>query len=433
MAEKKTETAPDVEKTALEKLAVTADTIVTSVEGLSAVVDGKATREELTEATEKLVSQETLTAAIEKLNERHDLAEAARKAPNITVEDKSPYDGMGQFMLDVKQAHTRGSVPPERLTNWIAGTGNVGEDYQGGFLVPAEFIRDIFSKDYMEDSIIARCRQFPVQGNTVQIPTVSETSRQTGSRWGGVTGTWLAEAAGKTPTKPTFEQLQMTLHEFAVFGYATNQLLEDSFITFEAFLREAFTSEAQWMIEDSIINGTGVGQPQGIMVAGSLIPVPMHASQAPARTTVITENIVDMYSRMWPPSWPNAVWLVEQSVLPQLMTMVLAVGAGGGATYMPPGGLSVSPYGTLLGRPVIPCEHCQTLGTVGDIILADFSQYGIISKTGAFDTSVHLLFDHDETAFRFTVRIDGQSLWRTAMTPASGGATLSPFLVLAIA
>ena len=433
MATEKTAATPDPTVEALEKLSVLTADVATTQKELGVVVEGKATREELSEATDKLVSLETYSADEEKRNARLDQAEAARKAPIIKVEDKSPYDRMGQFMADVRAAGSPNRLTPERLTNWIAGTGNVGEDDQGGFLVPAEFIPDIFSKEYLEDSIIARCTQFPVRGNTVQIPTVSETSRQTGSRWGGVTGTWLEEAAEKTPTKPTFEKIQMTLHEFAVFGYATNQLLEDSFITFEAFLRTAFSSEAQWMIEDAILNGTGAGQPLGILApAGALVTQALHASQAPARLTVITENIVEMYSRMWPPSWPSAVWLVEQSVLPQLMTMVLAVGAGGGPTYMPPGGLSASPYGMLLGRPVIPCEHCQTLGTVGDIILADFSQYGIISKSGKFDTSVHLMFNFDETAFRFVVRIDGQPLWRVPMTPASGGATLSPFVALGI-
>ncbi len=436
MADEKTETAP-VEETALEKLAVTADTIVTRVEGLSAVVDGKATREELTEATEKLVSQETLTAAIEKLNERHDTLEAKSKAPQITVKDNGIYQNMGQFMADVQLAGTPGQLVPERLVKYTAGHANEGDDSQGGHLVPVEFIPDLFTKPYSEASILSRCRQFPVRGNRVNIPTASETSRQTGSRWGGVTGGWLEEMGGKTPTKPTFEKIEMSLHKFALFGYASDELLEDSFITFESYLTQAFAGEAQWMLEDAVINGTGAGMPRGILVPGCLVTVLRHASQAAPRTTVITENLVEMISRMWGPSWPNAVWLIEQSILPQLLTLSLAVGAGGSIVsqfpiYAPPGVGTDNLYGSILGRPVIPCEHCAALGTVGDIILADFSQYGFISKTGRFETSMHLRFNYDEKAFRFVVRIDGQPLWRTAMTPASGGATLSPFVTLGI-
>ncbi len=436
MADEKTETAP-VEETALEKLGVLASTIATGQEELSAVVKGKATREELTEVTDKLVSQETHSADMEKFNARLDAAEAARKAPQITVEDKGIYQHMGQFMADVMLAATPGQLTPERLVKHTAGHANEGDDSQGGHLVPAEFIPELFTKPYSEASILAKCRQFPVRGNRVGIPTAAESSRQTGSRWGGVTGYWLEEMAAKTPTKPTFEKIEMSLHKFALFGYASDELLEDSFITFESYLSQAFAGEAQWMLEDAVINGTGAGMPQGILMPGCLVTVARHASQAAPRTTVITENLVEMISRMWGPSWPNAVWLIEQSILPQLLTLSLAVGAGGSIVsqfpiYAPPGVGTSNLYGSILGRPVIPCEHCAALGTVGDIILADFSQYGFISKTGSFETSIHLYFLYDEKAFRFVVRIDGQPLWRTAMTPASGGVTLSPFVTLGI-
>ena len=57
------------------------------------------------------------------------------------------------------------------------------------------------------------------------------------------------------------------------------------------------------------------------------------------------------------------------------------------------------------GRPVIPIEYCSAVGTVGDIILADMSQYVTISK-GSLESamSIHLRFDYAEEAFRFIFR-----------------------------
>ncbi|HEY4712374.1 MAG TPA: phage major capsid protein, partial [Dehalococcoidia bacterium] len=98
----------------------------------------------------------------------------------------------------------------------------------------------------------------------------------------------------------------------------------------------------------------------------------------------------------------------------------------------PAGGLSSAPYGTLFGKPVIPCEQAATLGTAGDIILADLSQYLMIDK-GSLQSasSIHVKFTTDETAFRFTYRCDGQPLWKTVLTPYKGtGNTQSPFIVL---
>lgn len=100
--------------------------------------------------------------------------------------------------------------------------------------------------------------------------------------------------------------------------------------------------------------------------------------------------------------------------------------------YLPANGLAGQPYGTLFGRPVIPCESCQTLGTKGDIILADLTEYLYARHVSGVQaaTSIHLKFDYDQTVFRFTIRTDGEPWWPAPLTPAKGSNTLSPFVVL---
>jgi len=149
--------------------------------------------------------------------------------------------------------------------------------------------------------------------------------------------------------------------------------------------------------------------------------------------TILAENVIKMWARMWSRSRPNAVWFINQNIEPQLYTMSLSVGVGGIPVYMPANGLSDSPYGKLMGRPVIPIEQCQTLGTLGDIILADFSQYVLADKGGIQTAqSIHVQFTTDESVFRFVYRVDGQPIWNSALTPYKGGASnsLSPFVVL---
>jgi HK97 family phage major capsid protein len=126
------------------------------------------------------------------------------------------------------------------------------------------------------------------------------------------------------------------------------------------------------------------------------------------------------------------VWLVNQDTLPQLYTMSLAVGTGGSPIFMPAGGLSGSPFNTILGRPVLPIEQCATLGTVGDIIFADLSGYILAEKGGLqSDMSIHVKFDTDESVFRFVMRLDGQPERASALTPYKGSNTLSHFVTLA--
>ena len=98
------------------------------------------------------------------------------------------------------------------------------------------------------------------------------------------------------------------------------------------------------------------------------------------------------------------------------------------------GGVSGAPYESLMGRPIIYTEKAQTLGTAGDISFVDISRYIVASKSGGeapkVATSIHLKFDYDKQAFRFTMRYDGQPSWTSALTPKYSSSTLSPFVVL---
>jgi len=101
---------------------------------------------------------------------------------------------------------------------------------------------------------------------------------------------------------------------------------------------------------------------------------------------------------------------------------------------MPAGGISGQPYGTLFGLPVLPIEQAATLGTQGDVILADLTNGYILAEKGGIksDMSIHVQFIYDESVFRFVLRIDGQPVRATALTPYKGGSgsTQSHFITL---
>jgi HK97 family phage major capsid protein len=85
-----------------------------------------------------------------------------------------------------------------------------------------------------------------------------------------------------------------------------------------------------------------------------------------------------------------------------------------------------------MGRPVITTEACKALSTEGDIILTDLKQYLSVVKTGGVqqEVSIHLWFDQDIVAFKFTLRIGGQPWWNAAITRLNGSNTLSSIVTL---
>jgi HK97 family phage major capsid protein len=267
--------------------------------------------------------------------------------------------------------------------------------------------------------------------NSMKINGVDETSRAS-TRSGGIVGYWKAEAAAGVATKPKFREIELNLKKLIGLCYATDELLADA-AALEAFIRQAFVAEFGFLLDDAIINGTGAGQPLGILNSGCLVSVAKEAGQTAA--TVIAENIMNMRSRLFASSRANSVWLINQNIEPQLHSMSLSVGTGGVPVYMPAGGLSNLPYDTLYGRPVLPIEQCATLGTVGDIILADLTNGYILADKGGIqsDVSIHVQFLYDESVFRFIMRVDGQPVRASALTPYKGGAsyTQSHFVALA--
>jgi len=351
--------------------------------------------------------------------------------------DSKRFASFGEMLLAVRRAEIDRVIDPRLrsandFTPQAAASGaSEGLPSAGGFLVEQQTMAGLWEKAYDNAPILGRISTVPIGQpfNGVKINGIDETSRADGSRFGGVRGYWAAEADTVTATKPAFRQVSLDLKKLMALYYATDELLADA-VALEAVVSRVIPLEMQFKLENAIINGTGAGQPLGITNSGAVVTVNKETGQA--ATTITYNNIVNMWARCWAPSMASSVWLVNQDILPQLTTMSLSIGTAGYPVYLPQGGANASPYGMLTGRPVIPVEYCATLGTEGDIILADLSQYQGIEKGGLQQaSSMHVRFIYGEMTYRFTFRFDGQPMWNSALTPYSGSSnTLSPFITL---
>ena len=240
---------------------------------------------------------------------------------------------------------------------------------------------------------------------------------------------WVGEGDAATASKPKFRLIELDLKKLMALWYVSDELMQDTSVL-TGIANEAFAEEILFMIEDSILRGTGAGQPQGILNANALVTVAAEKGQA--TKTLLYQNILNMWARMWARSRFQAVWFINQDVEPQLYALNQVIGTAGVPVYLPPGGISEKPYGTLFGRPVVPIEYAATLGTLGDIMLLDLSQYVMADKAAMQQmSSIHVQFLTDQMTFRLTYRVDGQSIWQAPLTPYQGTNTKSPFICLA--
>ncbi len=334
------------------------------------------------------------------------------------------FRNIGEFAI--AGARTARGQGDNRILNAPTTYGQEGIGADGGFAVPPDFRSEIMKQIMGEESLLSRTDQQVTQSNAISLPLDVATPWQTS---GGVLGGWSGEGAAITPSKPNLSQIECKANKLTALVALTDELLEDaSSMTrwLQSKVPEKFTS----LINGAIVSGTGVGQPQGLLNAACKITQTAVSGQG--ASTVVALNIMKMWARLYGPLRRNAVWLINQDVEPQLQALIFPGSSAAFPAYLPPGGLSAAPYATLLGRPILPVEACSTIGTEGDIILTDLTQYLTVVKAGGMraDTSIHLFFDTDHTAFRFVMRIGGQSYWPAAAARQNGTNTLSPIITL---
>ena len=206
--------------------------------------------------------------------------------------------------------------------------------------------------------------------------------------------------------------------------------LQDS-TALTAIAGQAFSEEIMFMTEDAIVEGSGAGLPMGVLNSTALVSVAKQAGQATAdhrqgkhRQHVDARLGAQPRRMRCGSSTRNANrWLNQLNQ---------AVGTGGQLVYLPPGGLSSAPYATLYGKPLVVTEYNAAVGTVGDILALDLSQYTLVDKGGVqAATSMHVAFLTDQMVFRITYRVDGKPMWTLPLTPFKGSYTRSPFVALA--
>lgn len=352
----------------------------------------------------------------------------ARSVTGFMPDAEKHFPTFGEFLRSVIQHYLKDGTD-SRLVRAPIGAGE-SDASAGGFLVQSDFASAIWTRAYDMGEILSRVFKLPISANAngIKLPAVDESSRATGSRWGGVQSYWQAEGDAPNATKPKFRLLELDLKKLMSLMYVSDELLQDT-MALETIASQAFSEEIMFMTEDAIWEGDGVGKPMGILNAPSLVTVAKDNGQASA--TISLNNIVNMWSRCWARSRKNSGWFINQDVEPQLYQLSQAVGTGGLPMFLPAGGLNAAPNATLFGRPIIPVEYASTLGTPGDIVLGDFSQYVLADKRGMqAATSMHVRFLTDEMTFRFTYRVDGEPLWHTPLTPFKGSNTKSPFVAL---
>lgn len=342
----------------------------------------------------------------------------------------------GEFSQDVYRVRSNGLS--DRLAAWnraclAAGDGMITTiGSEGGYLLP-QSMSALVDRIALENSVVRpRATVIPVSSLRTTFPVVDDTTHASSTVFGGIAAYFKSEEAQLTSSKPAFSSAELDLHKLTALAYVSGEMLDWSPISIGAWLPDKLAQALAWKEDDKFISGSGAaGEPRGLLNSACAISVSKETGQAAA--TLVTNNIVKMDARLFDTSGRQSIcWIASRTCKTQLPLLSIGVGTGGALVFQPADGLAGRPLATLYGYPIVFTEKCAALGTIGDLLLCNCSEYLIGDAQGKTrsERDIGLKFDYDQTAFRIITYVGGTCPWRSAFTPKAGD-SLAPVVKLA--
>lgn len=353
----------------------------------------------------------------------------SKRAPGTAVDRVFEHSDApwGEFLQAIHPRNEGGA----RVRGEIRAGMSTEVPSEGGFLVPETLRSDILMATLEKAIVRPRCQIVPMNTLRVPYPTIDDVSH-TSSVLGGVVGYWTEEGAALQESQPAFGRTVLEAKKLTFYTDVPNELQADA-PGLASFIERVLPDAVAFFEDQAFLTGSGVGEPLGVVNAAAAVQV----TRATA-SQVNFADIVSMYSRMLPVALDDAVWICSPAVVGQLLQMYL--NAGGTTPVAPPLWLSFGngspaagdPPTHILGRPLFVTEKMPDLGGTGDLAFVNWSYYLLGDRQAlTAEMSREYKFANDMTSWRIIERCDGRPWLTGALTPANGGATLSPYVLLA--
>lgn len=329
---------------------------------------------------------------------------------------------LSEFMAAVRAANPafEGGYVDDRLRAAAPSDFNkVGGDHGEGFAIPEQHLEAIWDVVF-DDPLMQMIDPVPTAGNAVNMAKDGTTPWSSA----GIQAYWTGEGQKITPSELDLDGMTLKLHKIAALVPMTDELLADA-PRLENHVTRKAGEAIRYKVGDAFMWGDGVAKPLGFLSAGKFISIAKKSGQT--ADTIVVENVDNAFGRMLG-NIGDFRWLAGAdsiAVMPQLNSEARP------NTYRE--GTDSSPGGFLRGRPVVPIEQAEELGSLGDLTLFNPRGYAAYMKTGGIKgaISIHLWFDYDLQAYRWTFRIGGQPILDAPIEKSKGKPSVGHFIGLA--
>ena len=266
-----------------------------------------------------------------------------------------------------------------------------GIDPQGGYLVPDEYDKRLI--DILTEENVMRTLGTNITTSGEHKINIAATKPA---------AAWIEEGGTLTFGDATFDQIILDAHKLHVAIKVTEELLYDNAFNLENYILTQFGKALSNAEEDAFINGTGVGQPLGILAetGGAQVGVTTASS-----TKITADEIINLVYSLKRPYRKNAVFLANDVCVAELRKL-----KDNNGQYLWQPSLQAGEPDRVLGYKVYTSPYFPVPTASGTAVaFGDFSYYNIGDRgTRSFAELKELFAGNGMIGFVAKERVDGK-------------------------
>lgn len=334
-----------------------------------------------------------------------------RPAVGKSGKDNGGFENLAEFIAAVRWGDPKGRIRAEM---------RMDTDTAGGFAVPEQFREELLQISPEQAVVRPRATVIPPGSPPDAKLTIPALDHSQGIL-GGVAVQWIAEGATKPATEPKLAEVTLEPQEVAAHVVVTDKLLRN-WQAADAVIRRLLRDAIVAAEDVAFLTGNGTGKPLGVLNGAGAIAV-----RRATANQIGFADVLAMRSKLLPDSVGSAVWVANQSTLPQIAGMT----DGAGNLIFIRGDATRGIPDTLFGIPVRWTGRTPALGQKGDLMLVDFRYYLIKDGSGPFiAASEHVHFKENKTVIKVFWNVDGKGWVTSPLTLEDGVTQVSPYVVL---
>lgn len=266
-----------------------------------------------------------------------------------------------------------------------------GVDANGGYLVPEEYDHRLI--DILDGENVIRKLGTRITTSGEHKINIAATKPA---------AAWIEEGGALTFGDATFDQIILDAHKLHVAIKVTEELLYDNAFNLENYIMQQFGKALANAEEDAFINGTGTGQPLGILAATGGADVGVTAKSA---TAITADELIDLIYSLKRPYRKSAAFLLNDQTLAAIRKLKDNYGQ-----YLWQPSLQAGEPDRILGYAAYTSPYFPAVAAgKAAVAFGDFSYYNIGDRgTRSFAELKELFAGNGMVGFVAKERVDGK-------------------------